>query len=706
MRFSSVLKTARAVLFSVVLPFVALALPIVAQTPKHGMTLDDLQKLARVGAPELSPDGKWIAYTVSRIDVGEDKNISDLWMVSWDGAQNVQLTYGTESVGGQRWSPDGRYLAFTSSRPGKAKGSQVWLLDRRGGEAQQLTDVKEDLNGYRWSPDAKTLLLTLRAKDEPEDDKDKSGKPKPPKPIVLDRYHFKQDVEGYVTDKHEHLFFFDIATKKLTRLTTEDKFEEREAEWSPDGTMIAFVSNHDQPDPDRSSNDDVFVVDAKPGAAPRKLTTFTGEDNGPLAWSPDSKLIAFRQGLAEHYTAYGQTRLAVVPAKGGPVELKSSSVDNNVSAPVFAADGKALLTTVSDDQVDYVAELSLADGKMKRWTLEPGGASSLSQAAGHVALLWSTDVTSPEIFALDGGKDGGKLRKLTSHNDAVLAQIQLATTENISAKANDGSEVHSLLTMPLGYTAGTKVPMLLFIHGGPTSQDTHRFTADRQLFAARGYAMLNVNYRGSTGRGHAYSETISADWGNKEVADLMAAVDAAVATGKIDPEKMVVGGWSYGGILTDYMIASTTRFKAASSGAGTANLFGMYGVDQYILQYDNELGPPWKNPEAYIKLSYPFFHVERIKTPTLFMGGDKDFNVTLVGGEQMYQALKSTGVEAGLIVYPGQFHGFTRPSFIRDRYQRWFDWYDTHLGIKRPAPAPPAPATPAAASPAAAPPPK
>jgi dipeptidyl aminopeptidase/acylaminoacyl peptidase len=190
-----------------------------------------------------------------------------------------------------------------------------------------------------------------------------------------------------------------------------------------------------------------------------------------------------------------------------------------------------------------------------------------------------------------------------------------------------------------------------------------------------------VNYRGSTGRGHAYSEVIFADWGDKEVADLMAVVDSAVATGNIDPDKLVIGGWSYGGILTDYMIASTNRFKAACSGAGTANLFGMYGIDEYILQYENELGPPWKNPQLYMKLSYPFFHVDRIKTPTMFMGGDKDFNVSLAGGEQMYQALKSIGVPAELIVYPGQFHGLTRPSFIRDRYQRWFAWYDKYLNL-------------------------
>lgn len=652
-----------------------------ADGPKPGLKIDDLNQLVRVGDPRISPDGKQIVYTVARVDTEDDKSVTELWMVDWDGTNNLQLTYGTESASSPQWSPDGRFLAFSSSRPGKAKGSQVWVLDRRGGEARQVTDVKQDLNDFRWSPDSKQLLLTLREKTEPENE-DKNAKPKPPKPIVIDRYHFKQDVEGYLTDKHAQLYLFDIATKKLTKLTSDPgKYEEHEAEWSPDGAMIAFVSNQSQPDPDRVENDDVFVVDAKANSTPRKLTTFPGEDNGPLAWSPDSKLIAYRQGLAPHYTAYGSTRLAVVAAHEGQPELKAGSIDNNVGPPVFTADGKSLLTTVTDDRIVYVEKVPVDGGAPRRVTTESGTASGLSQAGGHVALLWSTDTSDPEVYSLDGST----LHKLTSHNDALLAQRTLVAAEDISAKSKDGTEVHGLLTMPVGYQAGAKAPMLLFIHGGPTAQDEHRFTVDRQLFAAHGYAVLNVNYRGSAGRGRAYSETISADWGDKEVADLLATVDAAVATGKVDPDRMVVGGWSYGGISTDYLIATTTRFKAASSGAGVGNLFGMYGVDEYILQYDNELGQPWKHVDTYLKLSYPFFHVERIETPTLFMGGDKDFNVPLVGGEQMYQALKSEGVPAELIVYPGQFHGFTRPSFIRDRYERWFGWFDKYVGIKPPA---------------------
>lgn len=658
-------------------------------TQPHGMTLDDLAKLVRVGAPVLSPDGKEIAYTVSHVDTDKDKNVTELWMIDWDGKNDVQLTYGPDGVGDPQWSPDGRYLSFTSSREGKAKGSQVWVLDRRGGEARQLTDVKEDLSDYRWSPDSKTLLLTLRAKDEPEPKE--GAKPAPPKPIVIDRFHYKEDVEGYLTDKQDHLYLWDIAAKKLAKLTTDEKYAEGDAVWSPDGREIAFVSNQSVPDPDRTVNRDVFVVAAKAGSTARKLTTFAGPDEGPLAWSADGKSIAYRQGTSEKYSIYDMPRLAVVDVADGKSRLVAKDLDNWVGTPVYAADGDSLLTTVGEDRVQYLAEVSLASGAVKRLTTEAGVARAVTEKAGHTALLWTTDEAAPEIYAFEGGS----LRKLTGHNDASLGSLMLAKTEDLSAKAKDGNEVHGLLTMPVGYKAGTKVPMLLFIHGGPTSQDEHAFDTARQLFAAHGYAMLNVNYRGSTGRGHAYSYAINADWGDKEVLDLMAMVDAAVATGKIDADKLVVGGWSYGGILTDYSIASTNRFKAASSGAGMGNLLVLYGIDEYILQYENEIGPPWKNTEAYLKLSYPFFHADRIKTPTLFMGGDKDFNVPVEGGEQMYQALKSVGTPAELIIYPGQFHGLTRPSFIKDRYQRWMDWYDKYLGIA-PVVTPTAPAASAA----------
>jgi dipeptidyl aminopeptidase/acylaminoacyl peptidase len=660
---------------------------VAAQTvpAKHGITPEDLVKMERVGAPVVSPDGAWVAYTVSKVDAKDDKNSSQLWMVSWDGKQDVQLTFSKDGVGEPQWSPDGKYLAFTSGREAAgdkaAKGSQVWVLDRRGGEAQQLTNVKEELEGYKWSPDSKTLLLTIQERDEPEE---KGGKPAPPKPIVIDRYHYKEDRVGFLSQKQPHLYLFDVATKKLTKLTNgpvdgAGSYEEESGTWSPDGTMVAFVSNQSKPDPDRVDNPDVFVVEAKAGSAPRQLTTFAGTDSGPLAFTKDSKEIIYRQGTAEHYSIYDLKQMAVVPVTGGAPKMLAPKLDEWVGAPVLAPGGHAVLTEVPEDREEWVGEIPLdGSGKVKRLTEGSGAAGGLNEAGGHVALLWSTDAAPGEIYALEGGK----LRKLTGHNDAWLATVEVAPTENIEAKTKDGNDAYGLLTMPVGYVAGTKAPMILFIHGGPTAQDQHGFDVSRQMFAAHGYAVLHVNYRGSTGRGQAYSMAINADWGDKEVIDLLAVTDAAVATGKIDADKMGVGGWSYGGILTDYTIASTTRFKAASSGAGMGNLLGFYGIDQYILQYQDELGPPWKNLDLYVKLSYPFLHADRIKTPTLFMGGDKDFNVPVEGGEQMYQALRAVGTPAELIVYPGQFHGFTRPSFIKERYEAWFGWYDKWvLGI-------------------------
>ncbi|HEY8174566.1 MAG TPA: S9 family peptidase, partial [Gemmatimonadaceae bacterium] len=304
--------------------------------------------------------------------------------------------------------------------------------------------------------------------------------------------------------------------------------------------------------------------------------------------------------------------------------------------------------------------------------------SNWTALGGCSAVTSSSDTKPTEIYRASNWS----LQQLTHHNDALVNEWLLGSTEDVSFKSRDGvTEVHGLLTKPVGYVAGTKVPLLLRIHGGPNGQDAHSFSTERQFFAGHGYAVLNVNYRGSAGRGQKYSRAIWADWGHHEVEDLQGAIDHVIKTGVADPERLGVGGWSYGGILTDYMIASDTRLKAATSGAGTAFTVSFYGTDQYIIQYDYEIGPPWnpKSWEIYQKLSYPFLHADRIKTPTLFLGGERDFNVPVQGGQQMYQALRSLGVETELVIYPNEFHGITRPSYQRDRLERYLAWYDKYL---------------------------
>jgi dipeptidyl aminopeptidase/acylaminoacyl peptidase len=324
----------------------------------------------------------------------------------------------------------------------------------------------------------------------------------------------------------------------------------------------------------------------------------------------------------------------------------------------------------------HLARVEVGSGAVQRLVEGRRAVTELSAGAdGKVAVVAGTATQPGEVYAFEHGE----LRPLSRQNDAWLAQLQLATTEDFSAKGKDGTVVNGLLVKPAGYQAGVRVPTLLRIHGGPNGQDQHSFSFERELFAAHGYAVIAANYRGSAGRGRDYQKAIYADWGNKEVQDLLAAVDYVVAAGVADPDRLGIGGWSYGGILTDYTIATTTRFKAATSGAGSALQTTMYGTDQYIYQYEKEIGAPWKNPKLWEKISYPFWHADRIKTPTLFLGGEKDSNVPITGGEQMYMALKSQGVDTRMVVYPNQFHGITVPSYQKDRLQRYLEWYDKYL---------------------------
>ncbi len=651
------------------------------RAPSRPLSLDDLARLRTVTDPQVSPDGKWVAYVVGTIDAEKDTRDSDLWMVSWDGAQQIRLTSTPESSErAPRWSPDGRYLAFLAARgteEEKKQGAQVWLLDRSGGEAQKLTDIKGGVSDFAWSPDGKRICLVVDDLDpasEPE--KLEGWKRKTPPPIVIDRYHFKSDEGGYLKRLYSHLTLFDVATKKAEVLT-KGMFDDQSPAWSPDGAAIAFVSNR-TPDPDRNEDTNIYVVEARAGAEARALTTFAGRDGGVPSWSPDGRLIAYFQADETKYTAYFLDKLAIMSSAGGSAKLLTTTLDRPVAGRIlWSPDGQSLRVVVEDDRTTYVAKVSATTGAVEKLTTGERTASSISPRGtdGTLAMLVESPAAPAEVYALESGA----LRQLSHQNDAWLAEVQLATTENFSCKAKDGTIVNGIVRKPAGFTAGRKYPTLLTIHGGPNGQDEDAFDFQREWLAANGYVVLAVNYRGSSGRGAAYQRAIYADWGDKEVIDLLAAVDWAVADGIADPDRLGIGGWSYGGILTDYTIASDPRFKAAVSGASSALQMSLYGVDQYIIQWEQELGVPWKAAELYAKLSYPFFHADRIKTPTLFMSGDKDFNVPTAGVEQMYQALKSLNVETELVVFPGQHHGLTVPSYLRDRLARWVAWYDRFL---------------------------
>jgi dipeptidyl aminopeptidase/acylaminoacyl peptidase len=644
-----------------------------AQTVKKPFKPTDFYHIPTLGDPQLSPDGKWIAYSLAEVDSAKDKRVSHIWMQSYDGKQSIQLTFGDDPASTPKWSPDGKYVSFLSEKDSKT-GGQVWLMDRRGGEGHKLTDIKGELQDYVWSPNSKRLALTIK-------DPENGGKPEPKTiaPIKIDRYHFKQDVEGYLQRLHTHLYVYDIATKKLDTLTSGDMDDDSPV-WSPDGKTIAFVSNHTD-DPDKNENSDIFTIEAKSGAEATQLTTFTGHDIKPL-WSPDGKHIAYLRSTSDaDYFIYQHDVLCLMDADGKNNKILTDQLDRPVSNHAWSKDGKNIVYLVSNDRIRYIAQYNLL--LHKSTTINKGAQCSFETLIAHSPGNWIAKMTNPymphELVAIENGK----IRRLTFHQDKWLSKVKLAYVKGFQSFSSDGTLVSGILYTPDSVVT-QKLPFILYIHGGPTDQDEFEFDATRQVLASAGYAVAAVNYRGSTGRGLEFTKAIYADWGNKEVKDLLGAVDELVKMGVADPQRLGIGGWSYGGILTDYTIATDPRFKAAASGAGSALQTTMYGSDQWVVQYNNELGAPWKNADKYIKLSYPFFHADKIKTPTLFMSGLKDFNVPTAGSEQMYQVLRSQGIPTELVLYPGQHHILNIPSYQVDRVQRYIDWFGKYLAPQPP----------------------
>ena len=340
-----------------------LAAPLFAQPARRPVTLDDFNRIVSLGDPQRSPDGAWVAYTVTTIDPVKDRRNTDLWMATWDGSSQVQLTSSPDGESSPRWSPDGKYLAFLASRGSddeKKKGAQIWLLPRQGGEAQKVSDVKGGVSDIQWSPDS-TRIAFLMTDVNPADDPEtmEGWKRKTTPPIVIDRYHFKADREGYLTRQYSHIAVFDLATRTATAITS-GQVDDRSPSWSPDGTRIAFLSKRAHADPDRTNNDDVWVVEAKAGATPRQLTATPESEAGRPAWSPDGSRLAILVGDADTHYAYDLNKLAIVPAHTpapAAPRFLSPGLDRAVSNPSWSKDGQRLSFLLEDDRSQFAASV-------------------------------------------------------------------------------------------------------------------------------------------------------------------------------------------------------------------------------------------------------------------------------------------------------------------------------------------------------------
>lgn len=626
---------------------------------------DDVYRLRSVSNPQLSPDGNWILYSVSKADSAKDKFESKLYMVNTAGDETIQLT-DEKTAGAPAWSPDNQYISFLSKGKAETEGSQLFLMNRKGGEPMQLTHIKGEIFRYKWFPDAKKILFEIRDPSTAD-----TAKTKIRKPFEINRYQFKNDQDGYLDNRNTHLYVFNMESKKLDTLTRGTK-DETSAAISHDGKTIAYVSNITA-EPDRNDNSDIFLIDLASGKS-TQVTTHKGP-NGSPSFSGDDQHLLFTQSTGEgNFSMYELRELYTYHVASGKATKISGSLDRSVDDPTWSAKGNLIYGLVDDDRRQGIVEFDTKKGGYRSLTSEMGAYSSIDIGDnGDMVMLYSDMHTPNEIYIY---KDNA-FKRVTRITDEFLAPLRPMHVKGFEAVSPDNNRVSGILYM--SDSSARNQPLILFIHGGPVAQDQYGFDITRQILAASGYAVAAVNYRGSSGRGLAYTKAVYGDWGNKEVKDIVACADQLVKMGIADVNRMGIGGWSYGGILTNYTIATDKRFKAGVSGAGSSLQLSMYGSDQYITQYEEELGKPWKNTKKWMDLSYPFFKVEQIKTPTLFMASEDDFNVPVAGAEQMYQAFKSVGIPTELVIYPNQHHIVRIPSYIVHRLQKHIDWYNRWL---------------------------
>ena len=634
--------------------------------------IDEYLALKGVSELSASPEGSYLAYTVTSSDLKKDTTRDVVWMIASSGGDPVQMTSSEADASEPQWSRDGRYLAVLSDR--KDEITQVWLMDRRGGDAQQLTEFKQGVDSFSWAPDSNSMLLV--AADPSPADLDEEELPNP-RPYVVDRLQFKEDYVGYLSRHRTHIHVIDIASREVTQVTDGD-FDDSEPAWSPDSKKIAFVSNRTET-PDRNRNTDLWIVDLDDADRdPRQLTADTTADASP-SWSPDGRTIVYTSTVAGASPIYAIPQLTVVDVESGATAVNPSLLETQVFYPRYTADGRSILAITEYHAEQNLVQVDAASGAVQSLIEGEDVVDEFDVTSdGSIYALLSRPQLPVELFALNDGN----LTQLTFVNKPVLENLSLATVEKRAYESEDGTSIEALFVFPPGYKKGTAYPGILFIHGGPQQQWDLRFDSEAQMLAAKGYVLVMPNPRGSWGYGQDFSAAITADWGGPDYTDVMAGIDFAINEGWIDEDRMAVYGWSYGGMLTNHVITKTDRFKAAITVASATLYIANYGHDQYQRWWEEELGLPWlpENREKYDRIS-PFYNLDKVTTPTLIVGGEDDWNVPIQNSEQLYIVLKRRGIPTELVVYPEQGHVWEDvPSYEKDLYERYFVWLERYLG--------------------------
>lgn len=666
-----------------------LILSALAFAEKRAMTVEDLWAMKRIGSIELSPDGKWLAFSVTEYDMEKNSGNSDIYLMPAEGGEPRRLTSRPGTDTAPKWKPDGSGIGFISTRNGSA---QIYFLSLAGGEAEQLTDFPVDVEDFVWSPQGDRIAFSANvyakaSSLEESAEMDKKKADSKVKARVIDHLLFRS-WNRWTEGKRTHVFVCDTNGENFIDLTPGeydapplDLGGHGDFVFSPDGKELAFVSNHD-PMPAASTNNDIFLVPVSGGEAQNITAENHAVDNQPL-YSPDGRYLAYSAMKRPGFEA-DQYEIIIRDRKSGEIRSLTESFDRNPSEVIWAPDSKSLFFTAQDAGRVKIYRVGLKSGKIEELVLDSKNGEIKISPNGTTLYFARESVTSPdEIFAFD--LKSKKTTQLSFLNRELLAQLELNPVEDFWFDSFDGQKTHGLLLKPPFFDPAKKYPLLFLIHGGPQGMwdDSFHYRWNAPLFAAPGYVVVMVNPRGSKGYGQKWCDAVSKDWGGGPYKDLMAGLDWVLEEYDfIDEDKLVAAGASYGGFMINWIATHTDRFKALVSHAGVFDQKSMYGETEELWFPEWEFGgTPYEHPELYEKHS-PSTYVANFKyykTPTLVIHGEHDYRVPFTQGFQMFTALQRMGVPSRLIFFPDETHFVTKPQNARLWWTEIFAWFDKWL---------------------------
>ncbi len=657
---------------------------------KHAITFKDLASLHRLSGPQISPDGKWIAYEVGTPNIEANRVAHDIWLVPAAGGEARQITRGG-SDSRPRWSPDGKRLAFLSSRDGE---QQVYWITLDGGDANKLTSLSGGADSEMWSPDGKWIAFVSSVypdcKDETCNAERDSARAKSKVKARIYESLLYRHWNGWSDGTRSHLFVMPAnggAARDLTAGANYDvpPFNLGDPDaiaFSPDSAEICFTANTDA-EAALSTNGDLFTVPVAGGSTPKRITTNPGNDWEP-AYSADGKWIAYRAQTQAGWESDRWRLMLFDREKQKQINL-TEGVDRSIESFAWTPDSKTIYFATEEKSELPIFSIAASEGSLPRPVLSDGfNAEHLISNDGRTLVFTRTSLTMPaEVFTADA--DGKNVRQITHQNDALVAQLELSPVESFWFSGVEKTQVQGLMVKPPNFDATKKYPTLVLIHGGPQQAwtDAWGYRWNQQMMAAPGYVVVMINPRGSPGYGEKFEAEVSRDWGGKVYDDIMKGVDAAIAKYPfIDGTRMAAAGGSFGGYMVDWIATHSGRFKCLISHAGSYDLESMYGATEELWFMDWEFGgTPWSKPELYKKWSPSEFAGElgKFKTPTLVVGGELDFRIPYTQDLEFFTALQRQGVPSKLLIYPDEGHWVLKPQNSELWYKTFLDWLGKYL---------------------------